>query len=456
MKLRILTTFLALFLLTTFGCHEIEIQEPVAESKHLTYKTANYNNQAAQDWMQLGYEMVKTNFLFGPHAARTYGYLGLTTWESVYNGIPDAKSMAGQINDFPEAAGIDKSKVYDWGIVLCTAMKTVIPELMDGVTASQRGEVNALATLQENQMMAKGLTEEVRTNSQDLGYRTGLNIVNRIKRDGRDVIRNIVAVIPTRDAAHKWYWDPSTYNQKPVEPLWSTVRTFVIDNSQACESAPPLAYSEDPTSAFYKEAKEIYDLYPLSDNNKKIAYHWDNGPGRTCSPACHWINITGQLLQAQNKNLAESARAFCLVGFAAADAFSQSWYMKYKYFLLRPGTYIKEIIDPNWQAAIGHPPYPDYTSGSSTMGGAAPTILVSLFGDVPFTDRTHLGSPLYTPDGGPWILPERAFQSLTKAGEEQAESRIIGGVHFRRACSEALKSGRCVGNTILAKADFGF
>lgn len=454
MKMKILGAFFALFLLTTFGCHDTEQPEPIAP--YLKYKTVDYSGKNANEWMQLGYDMIKANFLFGPHAARTYGYLGLTVWESVYNGIPGARSMAGQINDFPAAASLDTEKSYDWGIVLCTAMKTVLPELVDNTTPSQRGQIQVLADLQESQMMAKGVSAEVQENSRDLGVRTGLNIVARIKRDGRDVIRNLVTVIPQRTSTTKQYWDPTTYNQKPVEPNWSTIRTFVIDNSQSCESAAPYSYSEDPASAFYKDAKEVYDFYPLNDNNKRIAFHWDNGPGRTCSPACHWVNIALQLLQNQNANLALSAKAFCKVGFAAADGFSQAWYMKYKHFILRPTTYIREVLDPKWEAGLGMPPYPDYTSGSSTMGGAAPAVLVPIFGDVPFTDRTHLGSPLYTPDGGPWILPERQFTGLIQAGEEQAESRILGGVHFRLACSEGLKSGRCVGNTINARIDFGY
>jgi hypothetical protein len=81
---------------------------------------------------------------------------------------------------------------------------------------------------------------------------------------------------------------------------------------------------------------------------------------------------------------------------------------------------------------------------------------VSIFDNRTFVDNTHLGSPLYTPDGGPFLLPERQFQSITKCGEAQAESRIVGGVHFRRACEQGLKSGRCIGNTILDRLDFGF
>ncbi len=452
MKKLITMFLLAGALALPFGCGDVD---PVDTTARFTQKTSEYNGDMAHEWMQLGYQIIKDNFLFGPHAARTYGYLGLTTWESVYGGIPGAKSLAGQINDFDPIA-LDETKVYDWGIVLCTAMRTMFPSLVDNFSVAQRSQVEVLADLQESEMMTKGVSEDARTNSKELGLRIGLQIVKRIKNDGRDVIKNIIPSLPVRDAAHKWYYDKSANpNFDPIEPLWGTVRTFVTDNAQACQIDPPFPYSEDPSSNFYKEALEVYNVLK-NDNNKRIAYHWENGPGRTCSPACHWVSITQQLLKRDNKNLAESAKAYALVGFAAADGFSSAWYHKYVYNLLRPVTYIREVIDPNYQTLVGTPPYPDYTSGSSTIGGAAPVVLKSIFGDTEFTDRTHLGSALYTPDGGPFILPERSFTSLTSAGEEQALSRILGGVHFRRACDLGLVSGRCVGNTILSRLDFGF
>ena len=449
---RIFLLLLAGFMLVPFGCQDTDTNDSGYLS--LKNKATDYDGAMAHEWMQLGYQMAKDNFFFGPHAARTYGYLGLTVWESVYHGIPNAKGMEGQINDY-EAANFDPNKEYDWGIVLCSAMKVVFPELIENFSTSQRSQVDVLASLQEDQMMGKGVSELVRENSRDYGNRVGLKIVQRMHKDGRDVIQNIIPVLPERDSEHPWYWDANTVGQTPVEPMWGTLRTFVVDNSQSCEIDAPLPYSTDPNSQFFKEAKEVFDIQ-RNDSNRAIAFHWENGPGRTCSPACHWVNITQQLLQRENRNLAECARAYCLVGFAAADGFSVIWYHKYKYNLLRPVTYLREQFDPNWNPLVGTPPYPDYTSGSSTFGGAAPIVLKSVFGDISFTDKTHLGSLLYTPDGGPFVLPERTFPSLTAAGEEQAESRIIGGVHFRRACDLGLESGRCVGNTIVTRLDFGF
>lgn len=419
------------------------------------YNPADYEGRMLSEWMQLSYQAIKDNFLYGPHAARIYGYIGLTAWESVHYGIPGAKSLARQVNGYYEPAQADPNKEYDWGIVFCTAMKTVFPELVDNFTSAQRSQSEVLALLQESEMMAKGISQETRNNSVDLGHAVAQRIIDRIRKDGRDVIRNIVPVLPPRTDATKWYWDPNTLGQSPVEPMWGTLMTFVVKNAQSCEIAAPFPYSEDPGSDFYREALEVFNV-ERNNQNRAIAYHWDNGPGRTCSPACHWVNIALQVMERENLNLARGAKLFAQIGMTASDAFSVSWYHKYKYNLLRPITYIREVIDPNWTPMIGTPPYPDYISGSSTVGGAASIIMRNTFGDVAFVDRTHLGSPLYTPDGGPFILPERSFTSFTQAGEEQTLSRILGGVHFRRACDLGLQSGRCIGNTVLATLDFGF
>lgn len=430
------------------------------ETRSQTHKTTEYDGELAHAWMDLGAKMIKDNYLFGPNAARIFGYLGMTIWESVYGGIPGAKSLAGQVNDYNLAASLDLSREYDWGIVLSAAMRVVLPEAMDNFTSAQRSQVAVLADLQESQMMVKGLKESVRDDSKDLGLRIGLVIATRIQKDERDIIRNIVPTVPLRDDAHQWYFDKNANpNQNPVEPLWGTVHTFVVDNAQSCGIDPPLPYSEETGSDFYKEALELYTVQG-SDDNKRIMYHWEDGPGRTASAAGHWMNITEQILKKDNKNLAESAKAYVLAGFAASDAFSVAWYLKYTYYLLRPATYIQKVIEPAWKPFINTPPHPDYISASSAIGGAMPVVLARLFGDIPFTDRTHLGSALYTPSNpppnAPYILPERAFMSFTKAGEEEAESRILGGVNFRRSCELGLISGQCVGNTVLARINLGF
>jgi hypothetical protein len=71
-----------------------------------------------------------------------------------------------------------------------------------------------------------------------------------------------------------------------------------------------------------------------------------------------------------------------------------------------------------------------------------------------------LGTALYTPynppPNAPYILPERSFSSISKAGEEAVESTIIGGIQFRRASAQGKEAGRCIGNSVLAKVNFGY
>ncbi len=450
---RIVTSLLAIALLLPFGCKDNETK--TKENKVLTNRTAAYDGALARSWMQLAAKMVRENNLSSPQESRIYSYVGLTIWESVYSGIPEANSMAGQINGYNTAAAVDATKEYDWGIVLCTALCTVFPELIEHVTAAQRSQIEVLRTVQESQMTAAGASSDIRFDSKALGMDISAKILQRMHNDGFNVARNLTPIVPVRDAAHRWYWAPSTPNQQPAEPLWGTLRTFVIDNAQSCEAAATYPYSEQSGSSFYEDAMEVYES-PRVNTNRSIAYHWEDGSSRTGGPATHWINITTQLLEESDKNLAECAKTYCLVGCAVADAFSICWYSKYKYNQLLPATYVREQINPNWKPWVYNPPFPEYTSAAATVGGAVPVVLVSLFGDHAFVDRTQLGSALYTPDGGPFVLPERAFTSFTQAGEEQAMSGIYGGINFRRACELGLQSGRCVGLTLVSHLHFGF
>lgn len=440
---------IALFMLRCKGVDE----QPT--NLYQTNKTAAYSGTFAHDWIQLSDQCIKENNLAGPHAARAYGYLGLALWESLYNGIPGAKSMAAQINDYPRAVPIDELKIYDWGVVMSNTLRIVFPEVMEQITDAQRSAVVLLAERQEDKLSAGISERSVFDRSKALGIAIGQSIVARARKDGREIIRNIVPQLPVRDAAHPWYWDRTTYNQHPVEPMWGTLRTFVIAHSQVCEAEEPTPYSTASGSTFYKEAQEIYYM-PRSDQNKKLAYHFDNGPGRTSSPAGHWMSIAKQFLEKDDRDLAFCAKVYCLAGFAVADAYSSAWYMKYKYNMLRPATYIKEQFSTGWEPILSTPPYPDYISASAILGGALPVVLVSELEDRTFVDRTHLGSALYTPEGGPFLLPERQFESITHCGEQMAESRVVGGVQFRRSCEEGINSGRCIGNIILNNLDFGF
>jgi membrane-associated phospholipid phosphatase len=123
-------------------------------------------------------------------------------------------------------------------------------------------------------------------------------------------------------------------------------------------------------------------------------------------------------------SLAAAAEAYACVGVAVCDAFIACWYWKYIDNLLRPVTYIKRLIDPEWLPPLVTPPFPEYPSGHSVQSGAAFEVLTDLFGErYAFVDRTHDTRG----------LPQRSFGSFLEAAEEAAVSRLYGGIHFRSA-----------------------
>jgi hypothetical protein len=160
---------------------------------------------------------------------------------------------------------------------------------------------------------------------------------------------------------------------------------------------------------------------------------WSDDPGLTATPPGHSVSIATQVLRAERASLMMAAETYLKVGLAVSDAFVACWNAKYQYNLLRPVTYIRDLIDPAWAPILNTPPFPEHTSGHSVQSGAAFTVLADLFGRrYSFVDHTH-------DERG---LPARRFDSFGDAAREAALSRLYGGIHFRPAIERGPLPGR--------------
>ena len=173
----------------------------------------------------------------------------------------------------------------------------------------------------------------------------------------------------------------------------------------------------------------------LSPEQEAIARFWSDDPGATPTPPGHWISILTQVVRALDLPLDRAAEAYALVGIAVADAFISCWNAKYRDNVLRPVTYIRRLIDPDWTPLLITPPFPEYTSGHSVQSAAAAHVLSKLFGRLAFTDRTHERRG----------LAPRSFGSFMEAAREAAISRLYGGIHFRAACERGFDQAICIG-----------
>jgi hypothetical protein len=235
-------------------------------------------------------------------------------------------------------------------------------------------------------------------------------------------------------------WVPTSaiqMQQLPLLPGWGRNRSFAMPNGQSCRLPPPPAYSEDPASQFYIEAKEVCDARDaLTDEQKIIARFWSDDPMLSPTPPGHWMSIALEILEARKAPAAECAEVLARLGIAMADAFIGCWDTKYAYNLLRPVTYIRRVIEKGWEPLLITPPFPEYPSGHSTQSGAAAVVLELLYGKTyAFTDSTHVR------DG----FKPRSFRSFWEAAEEAGISRFYGGIHFRTGVVKGLDQGRAIG-----------
>jgi len=99
-------------------------------------------------------------------------------------------------------------------------------------------------------------------------------------------------------------------------------------------------------------------------------------------------------------------------------------------------------IDQGWTPFLQTPPFPEYTSGHSTITRAAATVLTKLFGDhFAFQDTSDLR----------YIGLQRHFDSFVQAADEASISRVYGGIHFMVSVNAGADAGKKVGELIIKK-----
>jgi hypothetical protein len=164
-----------------------------------------------------------------------------------------------------------------------------------------------------------------------------------------------------------------------------------------------------------------------------------------------WNRLARSVSASQELGPWENARLFALLNVSMADGYVASWESKYHYNFWRPVTAIQNaasdgnpdtIEDLAWNPLQFTYPMPDHDSAHSVEGGAAAETLRQFFGtdDVAF-DACSLTLPAGNrcTDPSPVL---RSFTSFSQAARENGVSRILIGIHFRRAVEEGIQHGR--------------
>ncbi|QJW91413.1 vanadium-dependent haloperoxidase [Spirosoma taeanense] len=413
-------------------------------------KTADqYTAEVASRWATLQLKLTQLTPGFSPPvASRAYGYAGLAMYEAVVPGIPNRRSLAGQLQGLTALPVPESGKAYNWALSANTAQAVILKRLYGNASDLSKAQIDSLEKALQAQF--KDTDQAVNDRSAAFGRQIAEALFAWSKTDGghESYGRNFPAdyVVPVGPDL----WKPTENGQKiPMQPYWGSNRTFIRANNEL-PMPKPLGYSTDAKSATFAQYMDVYTKSKtLTQTEKEIAVWWADNPAESFTPPGHSYNIANIAVKTAKANLATAAEAFARTGLSVADAFILCWRCKYTYNNMRPYTYVRVAIDPTWVPFWPAPPFPGYPSGHATQSSSAATVLTAIFGEgFTFVDDSHVGrlrDPLRNVEFRP-----RQFKSFAEAAQESADSRFYGNIHTRQDNETGLVEGKKIGANVNA------
>jgi hypothetical protein len=220
---------------------------------------------------------------------------------------------------------------------------------------------------------------------------------------------------------------PATFVQ------YQDVQGFILPSARSLLVEPPPALTSARYAADFNETKSIGSATSTTRTSEETATAntWAS-VGNTTNPIAAWNVAMQDLTRSQNLDGLSAARMFALVNMAMHDGLWVTFTGKFNYGLWRPVTAIREAArdgnaateaDPSWLPLLVTPPYPSYPGNMTCVGISAAQTLTRVLGrdNIPF-------SITWTAVSGPNVV--RSYNGLRQAADEEARSRVLGGIHF--------------------------
>ncbi|MBK8442772.1 MAG: vanadium-dependent haloperoxidase [Sphingobacteriales bacterium] len=371
-------------------------------------------------------------------AARVYAYPHLAAYELLAASFPqEYQTLGDQLNGL-QGPPPPPEKNYDARIAAVTAFCETAKKLAFSGYLIEEWQQKFIAAEQQ-----KAVSEEVLNTSVRYGSEVSQRILAWAAKDNYLESRSFPRYVISKTAGA---WKPTAPDYTDaLEPHWHSLRPMALAAASDVVVEDAFPYSTDKNSDFYRQSMEVYQYSTqLDTTHRDIARYWDDNPSistnkghlsvfeHRISPAGHWFNIAAQVAKNKKAGLLESAEVYARLSIGLFDAFLSCWYEKYRTNVVRPRTYINELIDSDWKPYIQTPPFPEHPSGHSVISGTAAATLSRMYGkSTAFTDSTEV---LFG-------FAPRSFSSFFAAADEAAMSRLYGGIHYRLAIEAGIKQG---------------
>ena len=347
-----------------------------------------------------------------------------------------------------------------------------------------------------------GILPAPRADGEALGAKVAAKYIHKHANDGYD---NPGSYSPTPGSGH-WSTDPYWMSesgppgaiQSGWGPGWGAVKPWAMESSDQFDSAlvdiePVLDLTSPKYTAAYNQVRDYgaKDVSLRTADQTNIGKFWGYDVPTIGPPPVLFLKNLADVADQTGNSPAENARLFAMASVAMADAAIASWDVKFETDFWRPVTAIHAgdsdtnddtVGDPDWKplGAPGHgiiapdftPPFPAYTSGHATMGGALFKTLELFYGSNEFEDIVGTPGATFTLSsdelpGAAGLRPYYRFTELDLAAlttdldsvdspeGENGISRIFLGIHWIFDATDGIRLGNAIaqysaGNHFLA------
>ncbi|MEY4627743.1 MAG: hypothetical protein RLZZ595_69 [Bacteroidota bacterium] len=409
------------------------------------------------DTQQLAHQLVKkltdvmiVDIFTPPVASRIYANCIIAMYEAGRLSEEGYPSIAQHLRGFDSFPVPDQNKKYDYAVASIQAFCETAKKVTFSAPEFGNYRDSMIA------VYGAGLSKDVLENSIAFGQSVADVVGKRLSTDQYKETRGMDRFAVVTSIQNLWVPTSPDYADA-LEPNWMKMLPMTLKTADEVKALPYPEYNENKNSAYYKELLEVYTLSKgLTEEQIDIAIFWDDNPfvsqhkghvmfqDKKMTPPGHWLAIAKKACKDKGLGFAASAKAYAYTSIALYDGFIACWNEKYRTVRIRPQTAIQRLLEEQWISYIQTPPFPEYTSGHSTVSSAAAEMLTHLLGDNhAFIDSSELE----------YNLPVRSFKSFRDAALEASISRVYGGIHYRSGCENGNLMGKEIGRLVIERIE---
>jgi PAP2 superfamily protein len=240
--------------------------------------------------------------------------------------------------------------------------------------------------------------------------------VTASKSLGEEIARRVLASAPTLNLVAPWNGTipkgPGMWYSAPgIPPIGITLakaQGWLLDSAAEFRPAPPPAYGSPAWKSALEEVQRV--ARQRTPEQTKIAQKWNDS-----DPWGPWNETASDAIRRHRMSEVDAARVLALLNVSSLDAIIACFDAKYHYWTIRPSQADTTLV---LAETVDLPNFPSFPSGHACSAGAFDGVLSHFFP----TERDQ----------------------FTRIAEEQAMSRLYGGIHYRFDNDGGLALGRIV------------